>query len=76
MKKVNMKAYVAHAIPHNTNIDPYIVGVYSSYEMAEKANLIEEASHVEKNIYLYDVHECVVNQIDALKVQYYEESSN
>lgn len=65
-----MRCYIVTSIPHDTDILPYTVGVFSSYEAAEEAQKIEAYCAPEC---LIDINEHVMNKIEANKVALYEE---
>ena len=69
-KTANMRCYSVIAIPHNTDVLPYVVGVYSSIDIAEEMAEIERT--VTEDI-LIDINEHSMNKIDGSKYMLYEE---
>ena len=69
-KKVNMAVYVAHAMPNTLDYDPYIVGVFTSYEAAEEAIEIEKTATKSAESFTFDVTRTEINRIDAHKLMY------
>ena len=69
-KQVNMTVYVVTAIPHNRDVLPWIVGVFSNYDTAEEAVDVEMT--ISKDI-LCDIHQTTINVMDAHKYELYVE---
>ena len=65
-----MRVHVVTAIPHDTEVLPYVVGVFTSPEVAEEAQRIEQC--ITKDTCLIDIEEMQVNKIPASKYDMYE----
>jgi len=69
--KVNMSVYVVTAIPHDNNVLPYTVGVFTQEDTANDAAEIEKT--ITNRTVLTDISKHVCNQIDASKYVIYED---